>query len=369
MTDKQPWLNADDLIAVFMRPEVSTDEDAAEHYRQHGHQVSRRAITDARNAIGLPAKSKAKLFNIDSESLPKQSKDKKEIWNLVAKLQMELRKEVYAKRDIHINLETNDPVGMFFAGDLHIGDIGTDHQALLRDVERIQQTEGLYGTLGGDYINNFINPGGRRKIANHEILPVEFAWELTADLFDRLKDSLWAILIGNHDNWTYDAADIDKLGQIVRDLGVPYGFHGCNVHITYPTGQSYKVRLRHKYRFESSVNILNAVKQMWRWDEQFDVGVLHHLHQPGVEAFLAPERGQCWAIRPGSYKVEDDWGFERGFHKTGVGMSTTFGTDKSCQYSIPVAIFWPNERRIHVSTSITEGIEYLDFAKDRVKGL
>ena len=361
---EKPWLDAAILSSVFARVDVNSDDDAVDHFACDGLTVSRRAIGDARKKFGIPAPSKSKLFQVEQDQLPSKA-NRDEVWELVFKLQQELRKENYSTCDANIKLTSNEPIGVFFMGDLHIGDIGTDHQALLRDVKLIEQTEGLYGTFGGDYLNNFIKGG--KKIKNHEVVPVEFAWMLAEDLMERLQDSLWMILLGNHDEWTDQAADIDKLGEIVRKLGVPYGKYGANVNITFPDQQRYKIRLRHKYRFESSLNLLNAVKQMYRHDEPFDIGVLHHLHQPGLEMFMQNPTGQVWAVRPGSYKVEDDFSAALGYSNNSFGKSKSFGTENSCKYSIPVAILYPGERKIQFAATIQDGIDMLSYAREAHK--
>lgn len=354
----KPWRDAAELIRVYSDPGIKSDGDVARYFSDRGYNVSRRAITDARNAFSIPPKKEAAFISIPEEESEFNAEN---VWSLVSDLQAELRKKNTAKKSIDVKLTSDEPIGFFFMGDLHIGDIGTDHKALLRDVELIQKTEGLYGALGGDYINNFILGG--KKIKNHEVLPVEFAWELTADLFKRLNDSLVMILLGNHDAWSDVAAEVDVLGEIVNKIGVPYGKHGTNVNISFPSGQDYKIRLRHKYQFNSNQNLLNSVKQMYRFDEDFDIGVLHHLHTPGIEMFPA-QRGMCWALRPGSYKAEDDYSYELGFSKSGFGMSKTFHTDESCRYSVPMAILFPNERRIQVLPSIRDGVEFLGFVRD-----
>lgn len=361
--DNKPWLDREAFHQVYALDGVRNDTDIVRYFEERGYEVSRRAITDARNSFGFPAKSKAQFIEIEKDEVDLIKADPEAILQKVIELQAEIRKKNSAKKDVHVNLQTNEPIGFFFMGDLHIGDVGTDHAALKRDVDLIKSTEGLYGSLGGDYINNFILGG--KKIKNHEAVPVEIAWELTSYIFEELSDSLLMVLLGNHDEWTDVAAELDKVSEIVEKIGVPYGKHGSNVHIKFPTGQNYKIRLRHKYQFNSNQNLMSAVKQMYRWDEDFDIGVLHHLHTPGLEHFPAPGRGMCWAIRPGSYKVEDDFSYALGFSKNGFGMSKTFGTEKSCEYSVPVAILHPEERRIHVSPTVKDGVDYLNYAREK----
>jgi hypothetical protein len=359
----KPWLDKEKFLEIYNRTDVYSDEDIANVYRDMGYNVSRRAITDARNAFGIEAKSKNAIINVEQIS---QNFDKDEIWRLVIELQNALRKENEAivKKNVHVHLEKDEPYGIFFMGDLHIGDIGTDHSALLRDIDLIRKTENLYGTLGGDYINNFIKPN--KKIKNTETVPIEMAWSLFEDVLVKLENSLLMVLTGNHDDWTDQLAEIDKVGNILKNIGVPYGKHGANLHLHFPDGQTYKIRLRHKFRFESSLNILSAVKQMYRFDEPFDIGVLHHLHTPSFEMWLQ-EGKPCWAVRPGTYKIEDDYAYREGYTGSGIGMSSVFGQKNSCFYTVPMAILYPGERRIHMSPTIHDGVEYLSYAREQYK--
>lgn len=361
MTDlKSPWLSERELRHVMNRREIRTDSDIADFYVGQGHTVSRRAIADARNRFGIPAKTKANIIQIETD-MNATSVNQERLWELAIEMQEEIRNANTARRDIHVNVCDDEPIAIAFMGDLHIGDVGTDHKALLRDVNKIVNTEGMFVTLGGDYINNFIKGG--KKIKNHEVVPVETAWSMTEYLFELLKDQTLAIMLGNHDAWTDEMAEFDKLADIVNSLGVPYGKYGANVFIHFDDVE-YKIRLRHKYRFESSLNLLNAVKQMYRHDQTFDIGVLHHLHQPGFEMFMQPPTGQVWAVRPGSYKVEDDYSVALGYSDAGFGQSRTFGTNNSCKFSIPVAVLWPNARKINMLPTIDEGIQFLEYARN-----
>jgi uncharacterized protein YprB with RNaseH-like and TPR domain len=65
LTDK-PWYDADKLNELLAKPSITCDDDVAEYFRARGHTVSRRAVTDARNSLGIPAKSKsAPVFEIE----------------------------------------------------------------------------------------------------------------------------------------------------------------------------------------------------------------------------------------------------------------------------------------------------------------
>ena len=108
-TETKPWYDPEIMSGLYADDRIRTDEDVAEHFRGLGFDVSRRAITDARNSMCLPAKSKGAFLHIDKGQLEKADREK--IWELVSDLQNELRKTNQAKKDIHIHLETDEPIG------------------------------------------------------------------------------------------------------------------------------------------------------------------------------------------------------------------------------------------------------------------
>lgn len=69
MNNRKPWQEPTLLKAVLDQDEIKNDEDVAQYYRALGYSVSRRAITDARNAAGIPAKTKANVYDVELEDL------------------------------------------------------------------------------------------------------------------------------------------------------------------------------------------------------------------------------------------------------------------------------------------------------------
>lgn len=62
----KPWYDLETMESIYARGEIKTDEDVASYFNAKGYDVSRRAITDARNSLGIPAKTKT--FDFDHES-------------------------------------------------------------------------------------------------------------------------------------------------------------------------------------------------------------------------------------------------------------------------------------------------------------
>jgi DNA polymerase elongation subunit (family B) len=65
---KKPWYDKKVMDYVLSLDEIKSDDDVASYFATHGYTVSRRAITDARNALGILAKSKSEeIYEIDLE--------------------------------------------------------------------------------------------------------------------------------------------------------------------------------------------------------------------------------------------------------------------------------------------------------------
>lgn len=65
LTDK-PWYSQKLMTEIYSWDSITSDEDVANYFNLEGYDVSRRAITDARNALGITAKSKsATVYEID----------------------------------------------------------------------------------------------------------------------------------------------------------------------------------------------------------------------------------------------------------------------------------------------------------------
>lgn len=64
----KPWYDIELMGSILSMDSIKSDEDVAAYFQSMGHSVSRRAITDARNSLGIPAKTKsAPIFEINLE--------------------------------------------------------------------------------------------------------------------------------------------------------------------------------------------------------------------------------------------------------------------------------------------------------------
>jgi uncharacterized protein YprB with RNaseH-like and TPR domain len=63
----KPWLDENYMKSLFAAESIKSDEDAVDWFEELGYQVSRRAITDARNKFGIAAKKNANTYEIELE--------------------------------------------------------------------------------------------------------------------------------------------------------------------------------------------------------------------------------------------------------------------------------------------------------------
>lgn len=334
------------LTDLFALPEIRNDNDAVEYLnKEHGVEMARRTLTDARHRYDIPAKSKrdaVELYLADQEDL-----DFDEVWDAVLKMQSAIKGIRKDQTEATVTINKREPYAVAFMGDVHIGDIGVDYEQLRTDIKLIKETENLGLIAGGDYLNNFMK---RNKNYNeYEVVQPRVQWRLVEWFFRELETSLLAVATGNHDMWSEELTQIDSLWSILRHVNTLYTKHGANMKLELP-GYTYSIKFKHNFRAGSSLNPTHGVKQMVRMDSDADVAALFDTHVGAVEEYYYKEMWRI-AIRTGTYKVDDHWAHAAGFE----------GNAKPC---VPVVVFHPDKRYFQVARSLQQGVEMLEWARD-----
>lgn len=270
-----------------------------------------------------------------------------EIWELMDKHQ-----EVALKRAaelvqpaITVSVTADRPIGICFMSDFHLGNTGTDHRALLDDIDLITSCPYLTVFVGGDGVDNMVIGKLAREQRDHGSVGPDLQYLALADVFNRLLPNLIAVGTGNHDNWTKQLAGIDGLSRALADK--PIVNIGERATITLELGeQRYVICRKHRPLYNSMYNPGHAIQQMWRHGGlNFDVGVAEHQHTPWIGEFLG--HGEVkWAIRTGSYKVKDSFASE---YTPDTGSTGT-----------PIVVFHPFRKHMLAFSSIADAIEYLE---------
>lgn len=215
-----------------------------------------------------------------------------------------------------IDFEATDPglpIGVSFISDQHIspGNL-IDFRRMREDAELVAETPGLYACLGGDGVDNHIVIPSATLAARSQ--PQE-QWQLYNWYLGIFAHKIMAMISGNHDAWTDKKAGVDMVHWLAQRNRICYSPFEARMTATVG-GHPYKIAFRHRYRFSSSLNITHAVKRWWDMgEEDFDVGVICHEHEPEVNSFHRHGL-ERWAGRPGAYQVGSSFVREFGWNQT-----------------------------------------------------
>jgi hypothetical protein len=305
-------------------------------------------IHEQLRAAGFTMSREATRHYIKGKRMP----DKKEYTDadvdeyITAMLQLQKKQMALDTRQTSATYESGEskPIGIAAWGDWHVGGIGVDYGHLEADGEKIASTDGLYWGGMGDYKDNYqtgIHPGAEKE----QIIRPGMQDKIVERYFDRYGDNNIWIIKGCHDDWDYKNSDKDFVSALCNKTGAFNLWHGGTVTVKVGV-QQYIFRVRHKFPFESGLNIENSMRRMWDMKGEFDVAGSAHLHTP--YRMQRPLGGKNRVLfRSGSYKIFDEYGQKLAGYEGMMG--------------IPVVILWPDTHKMEAL--------YLDEAITMLKAL
>lgn len=229
----------------------------------------------------------------------------------------------------------NEPVvAVAFVGDIHAGQDGVDYQQFKRDMLTIADTDGLYAVGMGDYMEN-VKPSLKAQTAMYTTIMKPSEQLEYCKRRMGVADGKWiAILSGNHDQWDYKVAGIDRIPDLADHLNAPYFTErGGSIFIELGD-RTYHVVVKHDYTGKSRITKSNSARRLFlEWPHEWesaDVVCLAHLHEPDLHMPIMKGRPVAW-LRTGTYKVRDSYAEAGGFKPA---------------YGVPVVLFYRDERKI-----------------------
>ena len=241
-----------------------------------------------------------------------------------------------------IRVYSDKPIGVAFWSDWHLGAIGTDYELFQRDQRIIRDTEGLYYFGGGDYTDNYIL--GTPPAGHYEaLIPPGMQCQVALYHAKQTRDKALALVRGCHDDWVKKAGDIDFMEAMCLEAQAVNLWHGGEFTIKLG-GQNYLWRIRHKYKYQSSLNLENAMRRINEIQGPCDIAAEAHLHDGYImERHLMGEYRVM--VRGGSYKVWDEYGQKLAGYKG--------------KPSVPVIILFPDKRKMVPVLGLETAIETL----------
>lgn len=277
-----------------------------------------------------------------------KDKDYSNVWDSILNFQGVLNEKSIEQNTVKIKINTNKWIGIAFQGDMHIGNMATDYKTMLEHRDLIADTENLYACLNGDYCDNYI-PSSHVAGMFEALFPPAVQKNLAKDYIEKIKDKVLALVSGCHDLWGQKASDFDLTEYLAKHGQAAYLGNGGIVNLT--IGKvTYKIMMRHKYRYNNADNPTATVKKMFEKHGGFDVGVISHNHVAAIEESVKEGLDGSLKrlfIRAGTYKTHDRYGKQMGFAEG--------------ETSVPVVLFSPSKRDIRGFQDIKEAIAYLSY--------
>lgn len=226
-------------------------------------------------------------------------------------------------------IDDNKPVAIAHWGDWHEGALGVNYDKLEDDTNTIINTDGLYWLGMGDYKDNYLT-GGHPGAQYEQIIQPGMQDLLVKRRMELAADNCIALVRGCHDDWDKKTGDKDFLTTMCETTNAINLWHGGDLYIKFGECE-YHWKVRHKYKYESSLNLENAMRRIMELQGPCDVAASAHLHNPYfMERHLMGEFRIM--LRSGSYKVWDEFGQKLGGLKGKIG--------------VPVVIIFPNKKQM-----------------------
>lgn len=244
---------------------------------------------------------------------------------------LERRLKAFARKDkaerarklIDVKVRCDGPIGIVHFGDPHVDDDGCDLPALMRHVEIVNRTEGMFGANVGDLQNNWV--GRLAHLWGQQETSKRTAWRLTEWLVGSVQ---WLYLVGgNHDAWSGEG---DPLKWMMRDQAGVFDYDGIRLNLCFPNGKQVRINARHDFAGHSMWNPthgpLKAAMMGWR-DHVLTCG---HTHTSGSQPVKDPMTGLIsWVVRCAGFKKHDRYGKEKGLPDQAISPAITTIIDPS----------------------------------------
>ena len=273
-----------------------------------------------------------------------------QVMKVAIDMQKLCEKEDNIPSEVEITIPTKEPIAVAFIADLHIGDRGTDNEALYADMKFLKDTPRLYAIFGGDIINNAIFglKQSSMDMVLRQNLTVSLQWRAYEELVKELSDKILCMSTGTHEDWSTAVTGVDWVQKMAARQGIIYTGHGGLIKLK--VGEiEYRIFRRHHYPYHTSFNPLHSVKRMWDMGpHDFDIGVLEHRHRAAIETFDRHGEERI-ALRCGSYKVYDEYARKLGYY----GMKP----------ANPTVILWPDRKRMLPFLQMRDATETLGGEK------
>jgi hypothetical protein len=273
--------------------------------------------------------------------------DDEDVWALMAKMSAQRDMERKAQDHLTVVLDEPLPHAIALTGDWHIGMEGVLYDEMDQDFDALAGLPGLLALGMGDYAHNpkaKMRPGA--SLYRMIVPDPDTQYRMALHQARKLEGQWLGFLTGCHDHWDVQIAGFERVAEMARELKTAYLGHGALISIQLGE-QEYHILARHKYKYESSINVTNAQRRGWEQIGQPDAVVFAHLHH--TVSHKEPRGSQDVVyMRSGSYFKWDEFGMKIGHHQG--------------QRGVPILILYPDKHRMvpFYGADMEEALRFLE---------
>lgn len=253
-----------------------------------------------------------------------------------------------AQKWMTFKVHDDRPIAINWFGDPHVDDDGCNWPLLLKHIDIIKKTEGMFGANIGDTHNNWVGRLGQ-LYANQEMSRGR-ALKL-AKWFVQDSGVDWLIwLIGNHDKWNYGS---DVLKEYVRHYCVLKDWR-AQFKLQFKNKREVLIDAAHNHAGHSQWNALHGQQKASSMGGVAHLYIGGHLHNWALAHHECPHTNRVyWLARARGYKHIDEYAENLGFGNQTNGSSIVTVIDPKGSDINLVRCF----------ADVEEGADYLKFRR------
>jgi hypothetical protein len=257
-----------------------------------------------------------------------------------------------ANKLIQIKVKVPGPLGIWWFGDPHLDDDGTDIGAAFKHAEMTAKYPFVFGANIGDTTNNWVGRLSRlyanQNMGRSRALSVAEHW---------IKTAKWLLFLdGNHDCWS---GDDNPLNWIMAGCGGLHRPDGARIQLNLPFGvEPVRIHARHDFPGHSMWNPGHGPMKSFRLGTRDHIKISGHKHESFETTLKCPETGiAAHIIKVASYKRHDRYAKQLDLPDQSLspGCMTVIRPELAATHPDKIKVFWDAD----------EGVDFLLYSRKK----
>jgi hypothetical protein len=288
---------------------------------------------DAKPRVTKPAQSAHVPAVVTGLTAASRVPNHAEIWERSIATENHNRSKADKRHDQWVIIPDDKPILLALLTDPHLGNAHCSYSLAKSHAEWVRDTDGVYGGMLGDVIDNWVSLDPRILGIQRE-QPMQHADELALleSWIGMMRDKLVVAVSGNHDLRTYRLAGVDLVQRALGNAAVLYDQY--EVKFTLRLGEAeWRFKVRHQWPGRSQLIDTYAIQKDAKFnDGSWTIGVGGHTHGSSVFAHFRDKPHDNLlklAVILGSYEYDSSYARELNLPRSEPG-------------GCGAIMFWPN---------------------------